>query len=156
MAKRPKNCTYCSEALNREERRSPRKDEAGDVMCDQCFSRHYESDCSRCCELFETTELDTRPGNLIGVWVSVPACGQDDLASGYYRVLSWPIFADGMIDGYFFGRALQFACHLDAKGLRRAKDEQFMSGPMCPQCRSDVERQIPRDDGVRVGGSASG
>lgn len=153
MAKnRQKNCTYCAGDLDREERQHPRKDEAGDVMCDECFSRHYESDCTRCCEIFETASLDTRPGNLIGIWRPVPACGQDDLEPGYYRVLSWPIFADGMVEGYFFGRSLRFVAHLDSQGERRAQDEQFMSGPMCPDCRAKVEQQIPRDDGAALRG----
>lgn len=148
-AMKPKLCSYCDTELDRYERRNPRRDEARAVMCDDCFSQHYEDNCTRCCELFEKkTELASKPGHLIGVWREVPALTTGALPPGYYRVLKWPIFADGMIEGYFFGDAVTFACGLDAQGERRAEEEQYMSGPICRCCSAAVEEQIGRLDGV--------
>lgn len=103
-------------------------------MCDECYGQHYEDNCSRCGEIFEKKELSPKPGRIIGVWRDAPALlGHID--AGYYRVLSWPIYADGMIEGYFFSRALSRVGPLDVSGLRAAEREQAMAGPMCKCCQ---------------------
>ena len=140
MSKRPTHCTYCGNELDHEERRWPCRDEAKAVMCDRCYQEHYQGECSRCGDLFEKTELSPKPGRLIGIWRDAPACGQDDLPAGYYRVLSWPMYADGMIEGYFFGRALSRIGPLDALGQIRAEEESYISGPLCHRCQWEARR----------------
>lgn len=140
MAKRPTNCTWCARELDPEERQSPEKSEAGEVICDSCYDQEYRDYCTRCEEKFDKTELSPKPGRLIGVWRDAPALGRGDILAGYYRVLRWPIFADGMIEGYFFRDALQRVGPLDMAGLRSAEEEQSMAGPMCEECQQKATR----------------
>jgi hypothetical protein len=140
VGKRPTHCTYCGNQLDAEERRSPRLDEEKSVMCDGCYRDHYEDNCTRCGEIFDKTELSPKPGKLIGVWRDAPALGRGDLKAGYYRVLKWPIYADGMIEGYFFSDAIQRVGPLDAAGLHSAEEEQAMAGPMCSECQAEASR----------------
>ena len=140
MAKRAKDCTCCGRDLDKEERRLPRKDECGAVICHSCYSRDYEENCSRCGEFVEKTELSSKPGRLIGVWRDAPALG-GDVKAGYYRVLRWPIYADGMIEGYFYADALKQVGQLDVTGLQLADEEMHMAGPMCNECQTEAQRR---------------
>jgi hypothetical protein len=139
MAKRPTNCTWCASELDQEERRSPEKSEAGEVICDGCYSEEYRDYCTRCAEKFEKTELSPKPGKLIGVWRDAPALG-GEIKAGYYRVVRWPLYADGMIEGYFFRDAIQRVGPLDEAGLHSAEEEQSMAGPMCEECQQKATR----------------
>lgn len=141
-------CTRCNNALTEEEIEHPDKEEGtDDVICSSCWSDLYQDECTRCCEYVMKTELNTKPGALIGIWRDAPACGQDPLKAGYYVVRSWPIFADGMIEGYFFGNAVRRVADLDEQGERRAKDQQYMSGPICRECQGRVALAIIAKDG---------
>jgi hypothetical protein len=90
--------------------------------------------------LFEESEISTKPGKVIGVWRDAPGLGRD-IRAGYYRVVHWPIYADGMIEGYFFPDALSFVGELDVAGLRAAEEEQAMAGPMCDGCQAEALRR---------------
>lgn len=136
------NCTYCGDTLDSEEAESPQHDESNDVMCDSCYDSHYRDYCSLCDEFVEKIDLDTSPGKLIVVFEEVPATGTHDLSPGYYRILKRPFFADGMIEGHFYGHALQRVLPLDEQGERAAKDASFYSGPMCSDCFARVEKSV--------------
>jgi hypothetical protein len=83
--------------------------------------------------------LDTKPGAFIGIWRDAHASG-GEIKAGYYRVLRWPFFADGMIEGYFIADALERVGNLDTIGLRRTEDAPFDSGPMCSDCQQAVRQ----------------
>ena len=41
-------CAFCGNRLDDEEIDSPRLDECGDSICDECHREHYEFDCCYC------------------------------------------------------------------------------------------------------------
>jgi len=130
-------CCRCGENLNDEERDSPQLDDDGDTICDSCYDDHYCSECGRCGDVVDKSDLDTKPGALIAVWRKTDA-SPVDLQSGYYRVLSWPFYADGMITGYMYSNALEYFAPLDAIGSTAAKGAMFNATPMCSACRIKV------------------
>lgn len=140
MGKRPTHCAWCERELDREERRSPERSEAGEVICDSCYSQEYRDYCTRCQEQFEKTELSPKPGRLIGIWRDAPAGFGGDLKAGYYRVLRWPLYADGMIEAHFYHHAVQRVGQLDTAGLHSAEEELCMAGPMCNDCQKEAMR----------------
>lgn len=109
------------------------------MICDSCYWDEYGEHCTRCNELFEKSEISPKPGKVIGVWRDAPGLGRD-IRAGYYRVVRWPIYADGMIEGYFFPDALARVGELDVAGLRAAEEEQAMAGPMCDKCQAEALR----------------
>lgn len=129
-------CTYCGNELKGEEVESPEHDGDGDVLCDGCYDEHFRDYCGRCDEKVDSADLDTSPGQLIGIWSEAPAAGSDDLAPGYYRVKRRPFFADGMITGHFYSNSLEFVAPLDDAGNRRAAEGGCLSGPLCSECRA--------------------
>jgi hypothetical protein len=135
------NCTECDGELDSEESINPRKNIGGAAICDDCYGEQYQDECSRCCERADKTDLDTRLGALIGVWRDAPALG-GEIKAGYYRVLKWSFFADGMIEAYFFPHALKRVSDLDEIGLRRAEDAGFFAGPMCGECQGAVTQSL--------------
>lgn len=137
-------CTSCGVSLSDEELENPRRDSGGDVICDSCYSDEFEDWCSLCDEVVDKDELEASPGHIVAVYSDAPVRGGDDLKAGYYRVLSWPFFADGMVEGYFIGGTLERLADLDDKGKRAAKDQSCLSGPMCKRCRDRVEGTLAK------------
>ncbi len=139
--RRHTNCAECDGELDSEESINPHEEVNGAAICDDCYSEQYQDDCSRCCERVDKTDLDMKPGALIGVWRDAPALG-GEIKAGYYRVLNWPIYADGMIEAYFFPRAIKRVGNLDGIGLHRAEDAGFFAGPMCGECQGAVTQTL--------------
>lgn len=130
-------CGWCSTVLNKEQRENPYRDDSGDVICDTCYTRNFEGICDRCEEIVPKKELKMRPGELLAFWEEV-----DGLQPGYYRVLRWPIYADGMIEGFVYTENLQFVCALDAQGLNAAEDAYTPGGSLCEECRKAIEANL--------------
>lgn len=140
---RPKDCSWCSEKLNDEERSYPVYEPGTDnVMCDRCYDEHFRASCGLCEERFDKSDCNAKPGNLIVMWRPAPALAQDDLEPGYYRVLRWPMFADGMIEAYFYADHLHRVADLTERDRGRANDAWSLSEPMCAGCRDELERQL--------------
>lgn len=134
-------CTCCHEKLDDEQASAPRRDTDGDIMCDDCYRDEYETQCERCMNIVEKTEMGANPGEIIAVWQKSPArFGVGDLEPGYYRVKQWPIYADGMIEGYMFADHLEKVCELDSEGLLSVEQgATAMCGALCQSCRDQVE-----------------
>jgi hypothetical protein len=130
-------CTYCSRELNDEERESPQFDADGDALCDECYDEHFRDYCGRCDERVDTSDLDTSPGQLIGIWNTAPA-SVGDLAPGYYRIKRRPFFVDWMVGGHFYSDALEFVSKLDEQGETQAKEAMHFAGPLCSKCRASL------------------
>lgn len=90
-------------------------------------------DCDRCLETVLETELKMRPGELLAFWEET-----DGLKPGYYRVLRWPIYMDGMIEGYVITDNLEFVAPLDAIGLEAAEDAVYPGGRLCRACQEAI------------------
>lgn len=137
-------CSYCSRLLDAEEREAPSHDEQGDVLCDACYDEHFRDYCGRCDEKVDSSDLDTSPGQLIGIWNTAPAYG-GELVPGYYRVKRRPFYVDWMVGGHFYADALEFALPLDEWGKRQSQEAMCLSGPLCNDCRAVL---------ARIGGAA--
>lgn len=132
-------CAYCGNQLDGEEVESPEHDADGDVLCDDCYDEHFRDYCGRCDEKVDKTDLDTSPGQLIGIWNTAPASG-GELVPGYYRVKHRPFFVDWMIGGHFYSDALEFVRPLDEEGRRQSDEAMHYSGPLCSACRAALAR----------------
>lgn len=135
-------CTYCGNELrDPHEIANPPTDEDGDIICDECYRDRYEEICERCGEYAQKTDMDTSKGSLIAVWTEAPG-RPDDLAPGYYRVNAWPLYADGMIEGYMFSGNIERVADLDDKGERAAQNAWVNCGPLCSECRGKIEETL--------------
>lgn len=134
-------CTYCGEELDDEETANPEKDADGDVMCDQCYDEKCRDYCDRCGEKVENSELSAEAGHLIAVWIETDA-SPEDLQPGYYRVKEWPIYADGMIEGYMISSNLERVADLDERGKKAAPEAYTNCAPLCSTCRAAVEATL--------------
>lgn len=126
-------CALCGDEFDEEELDNPYRDEDDDPICDSCYREKYESACDRCDEIVEKKELEMKPGELLAFWEEV-----EGLKPGYYKVLRWPIYADGMICGYIYHDALEFFAPLDEKGTAAAKDAWTPGGCLCERCRTEI------------------
>jgi hypothetical protein len=148
------SCSLCGEALTAEEREYPKYDRDGGVLCETCWDEEFRGTCYRCGERVERADLPSAPGFIIAVWRSAPALG-GRLRRGYYRVLEWPFFADGMIEGFFYSTALERLAPLDVAGRRAGSEAASCAGPLCPTCRDKVSAMIAlRSRGLVVLGGA--
>jgi hypothetical protein len=80
-------CEYCCQVLSDEEAASPHQDDAGDVMCDECYSEHYEYLCPLCQDLVET---DSNQEHIV---VTPALAEQQEMEPGIYRVTELPWFS---------------------------------------------------------------
>jgi len=129
------SCASCGDKLDAEERGNPYRDEGGDPICDRCHCDKYEGQCDRCGEIVEKKELDMHPGEILAFWEEV-----DGLEPGYYRVLRWPIYMDGMIEGYVLKDNLEYFAPLDEKGQHAADNAWTPGGRMCRACREEISQ----------------
>jgi hypothetical protein len=127
-------CSLCSDELREEQRDSPFKSDDGDPVCDRCYHEKFEGVCDRCRDVVEKKELAMRPGEILALWEET-----DGLKTGYYRVLRWPIYMDGMIDGYIVTDNLQRLKPLDEAGIAAADDAYTPGGRLCAACQKEIQ-----------------
>lgn len=92
----PRVCGYCGNDLSDEELESPREDESGELMCDDCYSEHYEETCPICEDSYDKP---TCPEETFFV-LSKEAAAEMDMKGGIYKVLSWPYTVSCLIGGF--------------------------------------------------------
>lgn len=131
---KPLECSHCMEKLEGEDADSPFRDKNGDLYCEGCFFEEVMGDCDRCGACVDLDELAMNPGELLAFWAKT-----DGLEPGYYRVLRWPIYMDGMITGYVVTDNLQRFGPLDEKGLSAAKFVNTPGGRLCCACRLEID-----------------
>lgn len=136
-------CTWCDEVLDDEARESPYHDDSGDVICDRCHTKHFEGVCDLCGDVVNKDELKMRPGEILAFFEET-----DGLQPGYYRVIRWPIYADGMTEGYVMTENIQFVAPLDDAGKRAAEEAWTPGGSLCEDCRKSVESRLIGKEGV--------
>lgn len=136
-------CASCGVLLDGEEQEHPERDGDGNPICDECYREEFMDVCERCQDWTNKTDLDSQPGTLIVVFSAAPARGGDgDLQPGYYRVVSWPFFANGMFEGHFYAAALRRVAELDERGLKAALLCASMGAPLCGACRVQIETSL--------------
>lgn len=127
-------CFHCNDELEGDDRDNPLHDSDGNAYCERCYRDEIEGMCDRCWDYFEQDkELAMRPGELLALWEET-----DGLKAGYYLVLSWPIYMDGMITGSIVKESLAFFAELDAEGIESAKAANSPGGRLCRECREEI------------------
>lgn len=130
------SCTDCGHGFQLEVDAEPDTNHDGEPICTDCYLDANFDDCALCGESVQKEELESKPGELIVIFERVPALGDDDLLPGYYRVLGWPFFSQGLIgSGYFHATRLTRVARLDTRGKAQAKNADCPSGPMCRECQ---------------------
>lgn len=140
----PLTCTRCEETLDSEQSENPERDENGDVLCDSCYRDLYRDECGVCCRIVENDELESRPGELVVILREAPGLS-GPVESGYYRVVKWPMFMDGMIEACFINDALERVADIDGEATKIAERTPMDGIPMCADCRSRIENRIGKD-----------
>lgn len=130
---RHRHCSYCSEELKGEDLTNPMMYD-GEPYCERCYGQECEGQCDRCGNFVVKDEVAMRPGELLAFWEET-----NGLKPGYYRVLRWPIYMDGMITGFVLTDNLQFVLPLDDKGKLAAKDAWTPGGSLCLECRTEIQ-----------------
>ena len=98
-------CTECGTELDAEEAESPRVDKDGDIICDQCFENQYSYLCPLCGEIFdEDFSVKISPKHILVTKYAAEELGFDP---GIYEIISYPFFADGIIELHFFKSSIK-------------------------------------------------
>lgn len=133
-------CVACDRLLTEDEIEDPGTDEDGDLLCYDCELEANQGPCPRCEEWGPNAERSLEPGHVTGVWQELDGL-HAPVPPGYYRVERWPIYADGMIEGFVYDDALTRVAALDAQGQRVAADEDaYPAGALCLACQRTVLR----------------
>lgn len=120
-----KKCSYCKDAIPREQHADPYTDDNGDAVCDSCYYDYFTFSCVRCCNL-EEKKFEGAIGELFAVTDASVA------PTGIYRVLDWPFYGGPMIGrSWLFEEAVKrvrkTACGCDTNG--------YPCGFICRECR---------------------
>jgi hypothetical protein len=98
-------CTVCGDELDPEEVESPRRDKDGDIICDHCFEEQYSYTCPICEEMFdEDFSEKISPKYLLITTYAGEELGVDP---GIYEIVSYPFYADGLIETHLFKSAVK-------------------------------------------------
>lgn len=135
------SCTGCGDNFEIEVEAEPYTNDDEAPLCTDCYLDANYDDCALCGESAPKEELESQLGEIIVIFERVPTLGANDLIPGYYRVLGWPFFAQGLIgSGYFYANRLKRIRRLDARGKAQAKNADCPSGPMCRVCQKRVRQ----------------
>jgi len=126
-------CSYCGSPLDEEEAANPRRDEDGDILCDECYQEHYEYECPQCCN---PVENETNKKHIF----ITPALAEDQgLQTGIYSVLSWP----WAVSNYFSFQIIPSAIKRVADLPDELKDE-LEGNYLCEECVEKIKKEITR------------
>ena len=123
----PLLCTFCGDALEGEEVESPYKDEAGDVMCDECYRVHYRFTCCWCEEDGETSDQH----NMVVVFDKEDA----GIPLGVYRVKSTPYYSQDLLGG---GSLHEWALERIADNPSDINIGSHACGHFCIECQDKI------------------
>lgn len=101
-------CSSCGDDLDGEEIEAPRHDKDGTILCDKCFEDKYTHLCP-ICEDFYDEDLNAKitPKYLM----VLKSVGENvGLTAGIYEIISYPFFADGIIEMHIFKGAVKRIC----------------------------------------------
>lgn len=119
----PLICAYCERPLTDEETEGPCRDEDGEIMCDECYSEHYEYLCPLCQNLVAVE------GNEKHILVTHALADNQAMEPGIYRVLELPWFTSN----YFSMRIHQHALKREADLPEEASD-MVCGDNVCEEC----------------------
>lgn len=133
-----KLCGWCGEELSEEERENPFHDDAGEPICDECYSDHFEFRCCRC-ENYEHVDYQDEIGNLLVI--------QDDegpeevrVGTGIYRILKHPYYQVELLGPDW---AYRESLELVTPHLNGADPSPYPAGHLCRDCTVRLGRLRP-------------
>ena len=135
-------CNDCSNTLEPDEEETPRKDEHGNTVCDQCFDNRYQRLCPICEENFwDNYDDKISPKHFV---ITKSAEERHVAKAGFYEVTKLPFFIDGIFeaqllhntinrlsdlpkdfDGNNLHYSLYFICDGCASKLKQKKEDQI-------------------------------
>lgn len=129
-----KDCSRCGNKLDRDEAESPREDEDGDAICDDCYHDKYEFTCCDCCEYGHVDDQH----KILVVFEAVRAREGGDIEPGIYRIVGGPYHGGPMIgEGYLFRSSLNRIA-----AVNPGMDGQgYPCGHLCAECQGHVNAQ---------------
>jgi len=129
-------CSFCGNALSGEEIESPRKDKDGTLLCDACFDDKYTHSCPICEDFFDE-DLDAKisPKHII-----VLEEQKGGIPIGIYEIISYPFYADGMIEFHIFKGALKRICDAPT-GI----ESHYSSRYVCDKCVTKQKQKQKSD-----------
>jgi len=146
-------CGLCGHELTKEEREYPEYRQ-GDLLCERCLRDKFMHTCDWCENLTDGAPEDHPAiGELMAVLEPLEGCmycgpavpwirGQyrSTMMPGIYRVKKWPIYANGIIEGYLFADAFEWFAPLP-KALAEHHDADY-DAPcwvLCPECQWTIK-----------------
>lgn len=132
--KKKVTCAFCGNDLSKEEIESPRLDDDGDSICDECYHEKYEF---TCCDCQEYGHIDDQHEMLV-VFEAVHASEGGDVEPGIYRIIGGPYHGGPLIgSGYLFRSSLErigdVNPDMDGNG--------YDCGHLCKDCQGHVNAQ---------------
>ena len=128
-------CTICEDELNSEETESPRTDKDGRIICDHCFEEKYSHLCPLCEEIFDEDFSESiSPKYLLITEYASKELGFDP---GLYEILSYPFFADGIVEIHLFGSSIK-----KIAGLPSDFNEDNLYSDICYVCEDCVKKLV--------------
>ena len=119
----PPSCVYCGQTLSEEEVAGPCRDEAGDILCDECHSEHYEYLCPLCQNL---VAID---GNQEHIIVTPALAENQAMAPGIYRINALPWFTSN-----YFSMTIRQNALTRAADLPDAASDMVSGDYVCEPC----------------------
>ncbi len=133
------NCNSCGDELEEEEIESPRKDKDGSILCDECYEDKYQHHCPVCEEFFyEDLEAKISPKYLM----ILPSVGENvGLDAGIYEIVSYPFFADGIIELHIYKSAVKWICDIPSD-----IEDCYTLYYICDDCKTKLEQNQQESD----------
>ena len=115
-------CELCGEALNEEEVASPRLDDDGKPICDECFHEEYEFVCCLCEEYGFVEDQH----NFVVVFDT------EEVKPGIYRVLKAPYWCHSYFSAWLYPDALEYVAPLPMP------EHDYPCGHLCKTCQDKL------------------
>lgn len=97
-------CSFCGEELDNYQAESPMLDPNDKLpVCDECYHEKFEFTCCGCQEYGDVAEQHKF---LVVFEEGIDTCGPT-LAPGLYRIVEFPYWANGMIEGHLYSSSLK-------------------------------------------------
>ena len=117
-------CKSCGAVLSEEELDGPYTNTDGDTLCDEC----HQEDEFECCWCHESSISENQHKMLVIIKTI------QSIKPGVYKIISWPYYADGMIDFHLFTSSLaRFA-----KLPKDIKFDDYRAGHLCDECQEKI------------------
>jgi hypothetical protein len=128
-------CGRCGNDLDDDEMESPRQDEDGDIMCDECYHEHFEFTCSVCQEHGDTEDQH----NMLAVYDS-EVFEENDRENGWkrgvYMIVDRPYYLAPLIGQvWIYTRCLEWIGPIPRDKGNDESPIGYACGHLCLECQ---------------------